>query len=132
MRVLVVEEQRTLAVVMSEAVRIARPGTEVRHTEDASCALRLARDGSFDVILVDYHMPGIQGDHLINAMRQVAPQARIIVTSCLYEDSSEIRRALRAGAETYLSKPFTLAAVREQLEELGTSLRAGAAGGVAA
>jgi two-component system NarL family response regulator len=56
-----------------------------------------------DVLLVDLRMPQMGGLQVISAIRQRAPDARVIVLTT-YDNNEDIYRAFRAGAKGYLLK----------------------------
>ena len=75
-------------------------------SDTAEEALALTRRNAFDVILLDLGMPRTDGSAVIRALTEVQPTASIValVTD---ETREESLAALRAGASTYLTKPFT-------------------------
>ena len=72
----------------------ARTGTE---------AVALARKHNPDVILMDLRMPGMSGVEAIAAIRAERPESAVIVLTT-YQGDEDIRRALAAGAQSYLLK----------------------------
>jgi DNA-binding response OmpR family regulator len=103
MRVLVVEDSRTLADVLAEGLR------------DQGLAVDLARDGleaaaklnvnAYDVVVLDRDLPGIHGDVLCQMITD--KDDRIMVLMLTAADSPGDRvSGLGLGADDYLSKPF--------------------------
>lgn len=70
---------------------------------DASQALRKAEELQPDVILLDNHLPGVNGVDALPALRIAAPSARILMLT-VSEDENDLAAALRAGAIGYLLK----------------------------
>ncbi len=70
---------------------------------DAGEAQRRAQELQPDVILLDNHMPGVNGVEALPALREAAPGARIIMLT-VSEDEADLSAALRAGACGYLLK----------------------------
>jgi DNA-binding NarL/FixJ family response regulator len=66
-------------------------------------AVRLFAQLSPDVTLMDLRLPEMNGVEAIRAIREIDPQARIIVLTT-YDGDQDIRRALEAGARAYLLK----------------------------
>jgi len=58
-----------------------------------------------EIVLMDILMPGMDGLSAINKIREVDPQARIIVVSALVKETLK-KEALRAGALDFVAKPF--------------------------
>ena len=70
---------------------------------DAGEAQRRARELQPDVILLDNHLPGVNGVDALPALREAAPQARILMLT-VSEDERDLAAALRGGACGYLLK----------------------------
>ena len=70
---------------------------------DANAAQTAARKWQPDLILLDNHMPGVQGVHAIAGLKEVAPQVRILMLT-VSEDVQDMAAGLRAGADGYLLK----------------------------
>jgi CheY-like chemotaxis protein len=67
---------------------------------NGSDALELAKEQNFDVIITDYHMPGMKGDAVCRLLRHNHPDAFIIGCSSEYRDKA----FLNAGADTFIMK----------------------------
>ncbi|WP_019919531.1 response regulator [Methyloversatilis discipulorum] len=70
---------------------------------DAGEAQRRAEALQPDVILLDNHLPGVNGVDALPALREAAPGARLIMLT-ISEDGEDLAAALRAGASGYLLK----------------------------
>lgn len=70
---------------------------------DAGEAQRRALEWQPDVILLDNHLPGVQGVDALPALRQAAPRACILMLT-VSEDADDLATALRNGASGYLLK----------------------------
>ena len=70
---------------------------------DAGEALRRAQEQQPDLILLDNHLPGVNGVDALPALQDAAPSARILMLT-VSEDESDLSAALRAGAAGYLLK----------------------------
>jgi two-component system nitrate/nitrite response regulator NarL len=70
---------------------------------DAGEAQRRAQALQPDVILLDNHLPGVNGVDALPALREAAPAARLIMLT-ISEDGEDLAAALRAGASGYLLK----------------------------
>ena len=117
LRVLLAEDN----VVNQQFMRavLARLNCEVTLCEDGAKALAAARDGDFDLVLMDIHMPEMDGLAATRGIRQL-PGARgkvpiWAVTADVFEETR--REALAAGVNTILTKPLRLATLREALSK---------------
>ncbi|MDQ2693885.1 MAG: response regulator transcription factor [Pseudomonadota bacterium] len=70
---------------------------------DGRQTLRAAADGAWDLVIMDLHMPGMEGLDLLVRLRRAKPQVPVLVLSFHPEDGYALR-ALKAGAAGYLTK----------------------------
>jgi two-component system nitrate/nitrite response regulator NarL len=70
---------------------------------DAGDALRRAKELQPDLILLDNHLPGVNGVDALPALQAAAPGARVLMLT-VSEDERDMAAALRAGASGYLLK----------------------------
>ncbi|MET3368115.1 UNVERIFIED_CONTAM: response regulator of citrate/malate metabolism [Jeotgalibacillus campisalis] len=68
-----------------------------------------------DLVLLDIHLPDINGLELMHQLRDVAPDLDVLVISAAREVET-VRKALRGGIVHYLIKPFSQADLQERLE----------------
>jgi len=114
-RILVVDDDAAITATF-ESILVGE-GYDVRTATDGVEAIGLARRERFDVVLLDLVMPGIDGLAALRQLREVAPQARIIILSAYIEPDREAE-AFRLGAEAVLSKPPDLTKLLRYLGEL--------------
>jgi len=79
--------------------------------------LSRARDGGWDVLVVDRMLPGIDGLTVIERLRDDGIRIPVLVLSALSAVNERVR-GLRAGGDDYLAKPFALAELAARLEAL--------------
>jgi DNA-binding NarL/FixJ family response regulator len=94
----------------------------VGEAEDAESAMRLLRDQTFDLLVVDISMPGLSGLDLIRRIKTKDSHLPILVLS-MHDESVYAERALAAGARGFLMK-------HEATEKLVSAVRKLLAGGV--
>jgi DNA-binding response OmpR family regulator len=118
-RVLVVENDETLAEDMAEALR--RSGHEVEHAGTGEQALKMFAD--FQFILLDLGLPDLDGHEVCRRIRESSWVPLIVLTG----RSDELDRVLllRAGADDYVVKPGSM---RELLARMDAVVRRGAVG----
>jgi two-component system chemotaxis response regulator CheY len=119
MKALVVDDSRAIRVILGKMLRDA--GFEVSEAADGRAALDILATGRvFDVALVDWNMPGMDGLQLVQAVRSERKHDAVRIMMVTTENEVErIVRALDAGANEYLMKPFTNEALVEKLAILG-------------
>jgi len=102
-RILVVDDhtlfRRGLTALLARDPRVEVVGDAA----DAGAAQRRARELAPDVILLDNHLPGVNGVDALPALREAAPAARILMLT-VSEDAQDLAAALRGGACGYLLK----------------------------
>ncbi len=116
-RILVVDDDPTTAEVVR---RHLREGMEVRAAGGGPEAMTVARDAAgknepYDVIVLDYHMPGMGGIQVLEGLREVGLDARVILTSG-HETGDVAVEAMRHGAFDFISKPIGGAELRLRVE----------------
>ena len=96
-------------------------GFEVTSAGDGREALaQLKAGGRFDVALVDWNMPELDGYEFVEAVRaDHAYDALLLMMVTSETELSQVVRALDAGANEYVMKPFTKEVLIEKLEILG-------------
>lgn len=119
MRALVVDDSRAMRMILKRT--LTGIGFEVLEAGDGRQALEvLAAAGPVDLTLVDWNMPVMTGYELIvevRARRELDAMPIMMVTT--ETEVSQVTRALEAGANEYVMKPFTEDALREKLMLLG-------------
>jgi two-component system, OmpR family, response regulator len=114
-RVLVVDDEATLAELMSMALRLE--GWDVRSAADGVSAVRTARDFRPDAVVLDVMLPDVDGFEVLRRMRAEAPALPVLFLTA--KDSVEDRIAgLTAGGDDYVTKPFSLEEVTLRLRAL--------------
>jgi two-component system chemotaxis response regulator CheY len=119
MRVLVVEDSKTIRMILCEYLR--KMGIQVVEAADGREGLeRLKEIPPPDLVLVDWNMPVMSGIDFIRAVREMHvydPLPLIMVTT--NSEKEYISTAMEAGANLYIQKPCTFDALREKLDALG-------------
>jgi len=124
LRVLVVEDDRDLRELMRASLSVE--GFAVQTAVSLSEAAALIRHDPPDVIVLDLGLPDSDGAELVQEVRR-RHSLPILVVSARHQEAQKIR-LLDAGADDYLTKPFSvselLARMRVALRHRGTALAA--------
>ncbi|MCK6446282.1 MAG: sigma-54 dependent transcriptional regulator [Planctomycetes bacterium] len=130
MRILLADDEPTIAVTLQDALVAA--GHEVWVAGDTDTALGLLAAKEPDVVLTDVRMPGKGGLEVLTRSRELVPDRPVIVMTA-FGTIDQAVEAMRMGAHNYVQKPFrnqaivsmvgTLARVRD-LEAENAALRA--------
>ena len=129
MQAMVVDDSRAMRMLMGRLLKDI--GFEVAQAADGSEALDALRerlgaghpDGPVQLALVDWNMPEMSGIELVEAVRSDPAFAALRIVMVTTEtELSQVVRALDAGADEYLMKPFTRDDVVGKLELLGLAV----------
>jgi two-component system chemotaxis response regulator CheY len=120
MRAIVVDDSRSMRMILRK--QLSSAGFEVVEAEQGRDALDKLRamSQSIDVALVDWNMPVMTGLELVEAIRADGTLSRVRILMVTSESELIfVEKALQAGANEYLMKPFTMEGLLGKLELLG-------------
>jgi DNA-binding response OmpR family regulator len=116
-RVLVVEDDPTLLQTVSK--HLTKRGLEVQATKDSETALRAIGDRVPDLVCVDLHLPRESGYEVCETIRNVLKLKDLPILLMGDSNSPEARAfAEEAGADRYLTKPFSLSQLDAMIDPL--------------
>ena len=104
-RVIVVDDNRDLGMLTSEI--LVEKGFRVNIAFDGEIALAKIKQKPYDVMILDYRLPGISGLTVLKKTHQIRPNLRTIMISAFGDDSTRAR-AKELGAYAFLDKPFDI------------------------
>jgi two-component system chemotaxis response regulator CheY len=109
------------AVVRKVATRILENlKVAPSEAENGQQALDLCQKVMPDLIVLDYHMPGMGTVEFLSTLRAMANGRKPVVIYCTTEnDTADISRTIAAGADDFLIKPFDRDSVRAKLVSSG-------------
>lgn len=115
--VLVVDDEPSVLRVASKVLR--RDGYEILEALGGEEALRIAdgHDGTIDLLLTDVVMPGLGGRELGERFRELHPGTALLFMSGYTEDEV-LLQGIRVAEVNYISKPFTVAGLRDKVREV--------------
>lgn len=117
MRILVVEDDPRMASLLARALRESGYAVDIVGRGDE--AVEQALFGSYDLMILDILLPGLDGFAVCHAVRGKNPSMPILMLSARSEIADRVR-GLEDGADDYLPKPF---AVEELRARVGALLR---------
>jgi two-component system OmpR family response regulator len=115
MRVLVVEDERTLADGLRRGLEAEGFAADVAH--DGADGLHLALEHPYDAIVLDLMLPGMSGFQVCAALRDAGVWTPIVVLTAKDGEYDEAE-ALDTGADDYVTKPFSYVALVARLRAL--------------
>jgi len=103
--VLVVDDNRDLGMLTSEM--LVERGFRVNIAFDGETALARIKQEPYDVMILDYRLPGISGLTVLEKTQQIRPNLKTIMISA-FGDGPTRARAQELGAYAFLDKPFNI------------------------
>jgi len=114
---MVVDDSKAMRMILSRS--LAEIGYEICHAGDGAEALSLLRE-DMSLVLVDWNMPHMSGLEFVQRMRADPKYAKVVVMMVTTETEVEqMVKALEAGANEYVMKPFTRDIIADKLRLLG-------------
>jgi len=114
-KLLVVEDDREAAAFLIKGLR--ESGFTVDHAADGTQGLVMATGGTYDAMVVDRMLPGVDGLAIVAALRAGEDQTPVLILSALDAVDDRVR-GLKAGGDDYLTKPYAFSELLARLEAL--------------
>lgn len=105
LRVLIVDDDTALLQALPQAIALRMQGVQIDTSDSAQGALLKAEEGSYDAIVSDIKMPGMDGIMLIERLQKLCPDTPTLLITGHGERDLAIR-ALRVGAYDFIQKPI--------------------------
>ena len=115
--VLIVEDERPIVEILK--FNLKREGYETLEALDGETGLELARTGDPDLILLDVMLPKMNGFDICRTLRDEGRAVPIIMLTAREEENDKVF-GLEAGADDYITKPFSM---RELLARVKANIR---------
>lgn len=114
MKILVVDDEKLLVKGMK--FNLENEGYEVECAYDGAAAVELAREGNFDLIILDVMMPEVDGLEACMRIREFS-NVPVIMLTAKSEDSDKLM-GFECGADDYLTKPFNVLELKARVRAL--------------
>ncbi|HEY9719603.1 MAG TPA: response regulator [Trichormus sp.] len=121
-KILLVEDDPCLSETVSQWLQFEKHMVETAFTGPE--AVEQLRFGTFDIVVLDWHIPEINGLDVCRQYRSAGGKTPILMLSG-NDTSAERQEGLRAGADDYLKKPFHLKELSVRLQKLLTAASTG-------
>ncbi|TGD98965.1 response regulator transcription factor [Methylobacterium nonmethylotrophicum] len=115
MRLLIIEDDREASAYLSKAFREA--GHVADTADDGLDGYALAREGGYDVLVVDRMLPKLDGLSLIRSLREQGVETPVLILSALGQVDDRVK-GLKAGGDDYLPKPYAFSELMARIEVL--------------
>ncbi len=114
-RILVVEDEPGIALGLGDDLRLEGYAVEV--VGDGVTASRRAREGSFDLILLDVMLPGKDGFEVCRELRRAGLRTPILMLTAKTQEAEKVL-GFELGADDYVTKPFGTRELRARIKAL--------------
>jgi two-component system alkaline phosphatase synthesis response regulator PhoP len=114
-RILVVEDEPGIALGLEDDLRLE--GYEVETVSDGIVAARRAKEGPFDLILLDVMLPGKDGFEICRELRRSGLRTPIVMLTAKTQESEKVM-GFELGADDYVTKPFGTHELRARIKAL--------------
>jgi DNA-binding response OmpR family regulator len=115
MRILIVEDDRKLARQLQKG--LGEQGHSVTVASEGTEGLEAARYGEFDVLVLDVMLPGLDGLSIVRRLRAAESKSPILLLTAR-DAAEDVVAGLDAGADDYLTKPFSFKILQARLRAL--------------
>jgi len=105
LNILIVEDGRSQREMLKDF--LAREGHRVTEAEDGNTAIRQVQGGHFDLLLLDFKMPGMNGMEVLEKIKNINPKISVIMMTA-YGTIETAVDAMKLGAVDYIPKPIDL------------------------
>ncbi len=120
MKVMLVDDSSTMRRILKNALAKLEIGDIVEAVDGKDAIDKLTGDVSPDVIFLDWNMPNMNGLDTLKQIRFMDKMKDVKVIMCTSEsEKTRIIDAIKAGANSYIVKPFTPDVLKGKLKEQG-------------
>jgi len=122
MKTLVIDDAKAMRIILKQIVESI--GGQVEEAGNGKEGLaKLKQMGQADLVLVDWNMPEMNGLEFVRAVRADPTYRKLPIMMVTTEtESSQMGKALAAGANEYVTKPFTKDTIQSKLKLLGVKV----------
>lgn len=115
MRILIIEDEKRVSDFLNRGLHAEGHFCVV--AGDGESGMKLAKEGDFDIILLDLLLPKMHGFDVCQNLRMCKIHTPLLILTAL-DGTQDIVSGLRLGADAYMTKPFSFEALLAQIEAL--------------
>lgn len=117
LNILIADDSAVMRKIIIKAIKSGRfKNSRISEVCDGVEGLKLFEPGKFELLLIDWHMPNLNGVEFIRKIKQINTHQRVTIIMVTTEGSAaKMEEALNAGADNYIIKPFTSKQLEQKL-----------------
>lgn len=115
MKILVIDDEKSILVTLSDALKKA--GYDVETAATGTQGLKALEKDNYDCVISDIRLPDMTGDRILEWVRKNSQETRVILMTA-YADVSSAVEAMRNGAYDYVAKPFLNDEIIERVKKV--------------
>ncbi len=114
-RLLLIEDEKSLATPIKKGLQ--EEGYLVDHSDNGEQGLLMALTTPYDVLILDWRLPGMDGITVLNRIRGSKSKLPVLMLTAMQEVEYRVK-GLNAGADDYLTKPFSFEELLARIKAL--------------
>lgn len=119
MRIFLCDDQVRLRELMKDCLEGVFDSVSIEEGQDGLQAVESARQNVYDLILLDVDMPNMTGFEALEQIRKDSKNTETTIVMLTGRTTEEdLQRGLTLGADSYITKPFDLDLIEEEMAEL--------------
>lgn len=115
MRILLIEDD--VEIIRSLSLALRAINFTVATATDGEEGLHLALNNSYDVIILDYNLPKLNGQEVLEKVKDIKPRLPILILTVRSEINDKVA-LLNSGADDYLTKPFSFSELIARIKSI--------------
>jgi len=116
MKILLVDDSRTMRNIQKKILDTVGPHEFAEAGDGVEALSAIAAGGPFDIVLVDWNMPNMDGLTLVKNVREKDKRTPMVMVTTEAE-KTRVVDAIKAGVNNYVVKPFTPEALLERVKQ---------------
>ena len=114
-RILIIEDDDGMRALLKDVLE--EEGFQADSASNGLAGLQKLREGRFDLVITDIHMPGLTGLDILPGIKKLQPSVPVIVITA-FGSSGVYRRSIQRGASAYLEKPIRIDRLKALIHEM--------------
>jgi CheY-like chemotaxis protein len=114
-RILIVDDDPLMLQMLEDGIALYFHDYQVVCETDGRAALKQLEQAPFDLLLTDYHMPGMNGLELAQVVRQAWPRIPVVLMTAHGSGEQLLATSQPLELSSYLQKPFSMVQMRDVL-----------------